>query len=167
MTDDELHKRLIDWIATVINVTVIASHQGGDLPALPYVECNLLGSEEVFRHENDVAYNPPEVGAVGLVTATPDIEREYHFSLHAFALVQPTDVLRPLASAHRVLHGQLPDLVGAVIHDMGRIRSVPDFINEKWRPRAQADLYVRALTRDGFIVDVIDAIEPFQIIREG
>ncbi len=45
---------------------------------------------------------------------------------------------------------------GLIIHDVSPIRDVPDFNNAAWEPRAQMDLYLRGLTKDGVLVDTIE-----------
>ncbi|MBY5682645.1 hypothetical protein HFO32_10800 [Rhizobium leguminosarum] len=158
MTNDEVWSAVVRWIASVTGTLVIRSHEGTKVPALPYVMANFTGMAQVRAHEQLIEYtatgqttpeDKPEI------SATPVIEAEWRFSVHAYGS-EPTGVLRPIASAWKVSQIMEPMFPALVIHDVSQIRNVPDWINNRWEPRAQLDLIVRGLTRDGFIVDTID-----------
>lgn len=163
MTDDALHVAVVNWLASVVGVTVIMSYQSGPVPANPYIEVNFTGSRTVRDHEVMTEYDPPTNageepdtgGEYPAVTAMPVIEREWQFSLHAYSDGQPSDLLRPIESACRLTQIMEP-LLPARVHEMSQVRHIPDYVNEAWRGRAQCDLFLRGLTRDGFIIDVID-----------
>ncbi|TLX12146.1 hypothetical protein [Rhizobium sp. MHM7A] len=166
MTNDEVHSAVVRWIAAVINATTIKAHQSGPSPALPYCMVNFTGMAQVRAHEQLIEYTPtgqttpedkPEI------SAAPVIEAEWRFSVHGYGS-DPTGVLRPIVSASKIAQTMEPMFPALVIHDVSQIRNVPDWINNKWEPRAQLDLIVRGLTRDGFIVDTIDETS-FDIAR--
>ncbi|MBX4889773.1 phage neck terminator protein [Rhizobium bangladeshense] len=166
MTNDEVWSAVVRWIASVSGVTVIRSHEGAKAPALPYVMANFTGMAQVRAHEQLIEYTPtgqttpenkPEI------SAAPVIEAEWRFSVHAYGS-EPTGILRPIVSASKVAQAMEPMFSALVIHDVSQIRNVPDWINNGWEPRAQLDLIVRGVTRDGFIVDTIDETS-FDIAR--
>jgi len=166
MTDDQVHSALVRWVKTVTGVTTIMSHQGGKDPSLPYVMINRTGSIEVRQHEQSTEYADtgiPNGQGKTKIKASPVIEVEWRFSVHAYGSV-PTDILRPIVSASKLSQVMEPMLPSLVIHEISQIRNVPDWINNAWEPRAQMDLMVRGLTRDGFIVDTIDE-RSFDIAR--
>lgn len=154
MTDDEVYGAFVRWLATVTGRTVIQAHQSEDAPALPYLMANLLNVREVREHAHDVEYVEASTGDMSTaddyppVTATPVIESEWHFSTHAYG-ANPTSLLRRVASAAHITQPMEPMFPTLVIHDVSKIRHVPEFISNAWEPRAQMDIYVRGLTRDG------------------
>lgn len=179
MTNDELHSLLVRWIAKVTGKTVIKAYQAEDPPAEPYIAVNLLSSLPVRAHEQNFEFtppdqtheDPPETGTDGLiypdVTQIPVIETEWHFSVHAYGGKQATDHLRPLPSAITISQVMEPLYSGIIVHSVSAIRSVPEFVNAAWQQRAQADVFLRGLTRDGFVIDLISDIQPFEFTREG
>lgn len=158
MTDDEIHSALVRWLAALLGVTVIKDHQGGTRPPQPYVVANFTGSAEVRQHPQIVEYTDtgvPNSEGENEISAAPVLEVEWRFSVHAYG-AQPTGWLRPVRSAVQLAQRQEPLLPGLVIHEISQIRSVPDWVNNAWEPRAQMDVVVRGLTRDGLVIDVID-----------
>lgn len=150
MTNDEVWSAVVRWLRARTGVTTIKAHESGQAPALPYVMVNLLGIFEVRQHEMDVEYSGDTE-----ITETPVIEAEWRFSVHAYG-GSPTDILRPIVSAVKLAQIMEPLMPGLVIHEISQIRSVPDWINEQWQPRAQMDLNVRGLIKDGHVIDVIE-----------
>lgn len=161
MTDDQVVTALVEWLAALTGVTVIRAHESGDAPPAPYVAVNLTGTVEVREHAAEIEY--ADVAAD--VVARPVIETEWRFSVHAYGGESPTDILRPIRSAVQLAQRLEPMMPTLVIHEVSQIRDVPDWINNAWRPRAQIDIFVRGLTRDGFTIDVIEetsvTAEPF------
>ncbi len=160
MTNDQVHTALNQWIRTKTgNTTVIKANQGGTAPALPYIMTNFTGSAEVRQHHADVEFTETNVeNSEGelIVTAAPVIEMEWRFSVHAYG-TSPTDRLRPIVSAMKMLQPQEPLIPGLHVHEISQIRNVPDWISNAWQPRAQMDLFVRGIIRDSVgTVDVID-----------
>lgn len=154
MTDRDTHSQVVRWVAAVTGTQTIKSHQSGTAPTLPYIMVNMTGSEEVRVHEQTIEYanQGPDV------KATPVIEMEWRFSVHAYG-TSPTDILRPIRSAMKLSQVMEPILPSLIVHEISQIRSVPDWINNQWQPRAQMDVFVRGLTRDGYVLDVIEKTE--------
>ena len=159
MTDDQVHTALAGWLSGITGLTVIKAYQEGDRPALPYVMVNFTGSVRVREWSQDIEYDEDTAG----ITATPPIETEWRFSVHAFG-PNPTDILRPIRSAAQLAQKNEALFPALVIHDCSQVRNVPELVNEKWEPRAQMKMALRGLTRDGFLVDVIEKA-PFDFDR--
>ncbi|MDO9417033.1 phage neck terminator protein [Pararhizobium sp.] len=166
MTNDEVHSAIVRWIASVANVETIKDHQGIKRPSAPYIMVNYTGSSEVREHAQNVEFTDtglPNSEGKTQISAAPVIEVEWRFSVHAYG-PGPTDRLRPIVSAVKLSQVIEPLLPALVIHELSQIRNVPDMIENAWEPRAQMDIFVRGLTRDGFVVDTID-VAPFTISK--
>jgi hypothetical protein len=158
MTDDQVHSSLVRWIAAKTSKTVIKAHQGGKEPALPHIMVNFTGSVTLHEHPEDIEYSEgadPPGPDLPPITAMPVLEKEWRFSVHAYG-ANPTDVLRPIVSAWKLAQVQEPLMPSLVIHDVSQIRNVPEWINNAWQPRAQMDVILHGLTKDGFVIDVIE-----------
>lgn len=161
MTDDEVHSALVRWLAALTGATVIKTHQSGPAPSGAYIAVNMTTTREVRQHPQKVEYEHGDTADMGTadiyppVTARPVIEVEWQFSCHAYGPA-PTGILRPIRSAMKLAQRQEPLLPNLVIHDISQIRNVPDWLNNAWVPRAQMDIFVRGLTRDGLVIDVIE-----------
>ena len=158
MTNDEVWSAAVRWIASVANVVTIRSHEGKKAPALPYIMVNFTGFAQVRQNEQLVEYTDtgiPNTQGKTKISAAPVIEAEWRFSVHAYGS-EPTGILRPIVSASKLRQVMEPMFPGLVIVDLSQIRNLPEYIDNKWEPRAQLDFIVCGLTRDGFIVDTID-----------
>lgn len=151
MTDDEVHSALNRWLKGVTGLTTIKAHGGGPSPEPPYVMANLTGTAQVRQWAQDIE----TADVSGDVKASIVLETEWRFSVHAYG-PNPTGILRPVRSAVQLAQKLEPMFPALVIHDVSQVRNVPDWINEAWEPRGQMDISVRGLTRDGFVVDVIE-----------
>jgi hypothetical protein len=150
-SNHQVQTALVKWIKARTAVETIFSHQSGKAPALPYIMVNFMGLFEVRDHEQDIEYSEgadPVGPDLPPITARPVIESEWRFSVHAYG-TDPTDILRPLVAASKLAQVMEPMMPGLVIHEISQIRNVPDWINEGWQPRAQADVVIRGLTKDG------------------
>lgn len=157
MTDDDVHSALVRWLADLSGATVIKTHQSGDAPSVPYIAVNMTGTVQLHDHPWDIEFTPDredEDTALD-VTGIPVLEIEWRFSCHAYG-PNPTNLLRPVRSAVQLAQRQEPLHPHLTIHEVSQIRNVPDWLNNAWEPRAQMDIYVRGLTRDGLVIDVID-----------
>jgi len=167
--DSEVHTAFARWLATLTSVKVIKAHQGGDRPALPYIVVNFTTTSEVRAHAQFDDYD--DDNALGDVVATPQIETEWVMSVHAYgapavnpktgAVVSPppaapSDILRPVRAAAQLAQKNEPMMPGLTVHDVSALRNVPDFVNERWEPRAQMDVFLRGIVKDGFIIDTIE-----------
>jgi len=158
MTDDQVHSALVRWLAALTGATTIKTHQSGPAPAEPYIAVNLTGTVAVRQWAQTTEYEeaaPDTSEEFGEVTARPLIETEWRFSVHAYG-PNPTSILRPVRAAYQLLQRHEPMLPNLVIHEVSQIRNVPDWINEAWQPRAQMDIILRGVTRDGLVIDVIE-----------
>lgn len=151
MTDQEIIDALVRWLNAKTNALVIQADQSGDEPTGPYVVVRFTGSAPVRDQIQDVEYSGEET-----VTAAPVIEMEWRYSIHAHGQASPSDLLRPIRSAVELAQIHEPLFPGLIIHELSQIRNVPEYVNEDWEPRAQMDLFIRGLTKDGFQVDVIE-----------
>lgn len=159
MNDSEIHAALVRWFSSRTGVTVIQGEQGGPEPDLPYILVRFTGSAPVREQIQDVEFI--ELGTINSegfneVEASPVIETEWRYSIHAHGGESPSDLLRPIRSAAELAQTLEPLMPGLIIHELSQIRNVPEFINEAWEPRAQMDLFLRGLTRDGFVIDAIE-----------
>lgn len=182
MTNDQIIGDVVEWIKKATGApAVIRAYESGPRPPVPYIMVNLTGQNEVRDNEHLVEYTPtradeppPTEDTAGNpeypdITAAPVIETEWRFSIHAFAATdsQATDLIRPIKSAQRLSEIMEPLNPNLLIHETSQIRNVPEWVNNAWEPRANIDLFLRGLTRDGFVISTIDAIEGYNVTREG
>lgn len=153
MTDDQVHSALVRWLAALTGATVIKTHQSGPAPAEPYIAVNLTTTRQIRQHAQVIEFDDEDTA--GEIAAAPVLEIEWQFSCHAYGS-QPTSILRSVRSAIQLAQRHEPMMPKLVIHECSQIRNVPDWINEAWAQRAQMDIFVRGLTRDGFVIDVIE-----------
>ncbi len=152
MRDSEVTTAVVEWVQARLALTCIEAHESGPRPALPYLMLNPTGVAEVRERPQEVAYVVPPLP--GDATATPVIETEWRFSLHAYG-PDPSDILRPLRSGSHLAQINEPLMPGLVIHEMSTVRNVPEWVNNAWEKRANVDVIVRGLVKDGFVIDVI------------
>lgn len=152
MTENDVHNLVIQWIAGLTGAVVIKADQQGDEPVLPYIMVRLTGVAEVRENSQDTLYE--EDIPSGDVLATPVIEREWRFSVHAYAS-EPTALLRPLSVADD-LDQTLEPLAPVNLYELSAIRLLPEFINQKYESRAQIDITLRGLTKDGMLINTIE-----------
>jgi hypothetical protein len=87
----------------------------------------------------------------------PLIDTEWHFfSVHAYDEGVATGLLRPLRSAFELSQIMEPVYPFLVVNDMSQVRRIPEVVNKKWEERAQCDIFLHGVTRDGFVIDTID-----------
>ena len=158
MTDADVHTALTRWIASVTGLVTMQAYQNIKEPALPYIMVNMMGTAEVHDRPSDIDYQETETenseGELE-VLATPIIDGEWRFSVHAYGS-SPTSYLRKLKTAAKLNQKQEPLFPNLVIHELSQIRHVPEWIKNAWQPRAQIDVIVRGVVADGYVVDVID-----------
>lgn len=151
MTNAEVHEALIRWLAALLDITVIKSHQQADRPVPTYGMVELANWGPVDRNEDSVSY--ADVGTD--VFATPEYEVEWVFLFFLYGN-QGADLVRKLQSAVRVKQVIEPLHPTLVIHSTGQANSVPELIDEKWEPRVQLNITLRGKASDAFLVDVIE-----------
>lgn len=150
MTDRDVHSAVVKWLASLLSVEVVKAHQGLEMTP-PYVMVNFTTRREVRQEEQEVKFEDDGTDIV----ATPVIETEWNFSVHAYG-PNPTDILRPIVSASKLTQVIEPLWPTYSLQDVSEIRNVPDWVNEAWEPRAQIDLFLRGLVKDGHKVDAIE-----------
>lgn len=152
MTTDDVHSALVRWLAGVTGVRVIKGYQGGPMPPPPYVAVHVTGSVPVREWPQKIEFAEKDTaetwGDMPPMTARPVMEMEWRFSVHAYG-ASPIDTLRPVVSASKLSQAIEPLFPAFVIHEVSQIRNVPDWINEQWQPRAQMDVILRGLLKDG------------------
>lgn len=166
MTDDEVHSALVRWIAAITDKKVIKAHQGGKDPALPYIMVNMTGTAEVRKWAQEDKYidtGIPNSADKNEILAIPVVEVEWRFSVHSYG-ASPTGALRPIRTAFHLAQLNEPLMPGLIPHEISQIRDVPDWINNRWEPRAQMDVFLRGLVKDGFVIDTIEEYS-FDFIR--
>lgn len=164
MNDANLWAAVVQRIAAITGLTVIQTEQGGPRPSLPYITVSFLGSRSLREHPRDIDWNPERADDPGPdtagnyvdVTATPLIDTEWHFSISAYDATVCTGFLLPIRSAYELSQILEPLFPLLSVNDMSRVRRIPEMVNAKWEERAQCDIFVHGVTRNGFVVDVID-----------
>ena len=159
MTDDEIIGKVVEWVATVTGRVVIQAYQSGPRPPMPYIMVNLIGTNKVRDQVQDVEYT--DITETQM-QAAPIIEVEWQFSIHGFGATGAisTDLLRPIHSAVELTQVMEPLWPALRVHRTSQTRNVPEYVNEVWEPRAQLDMMLRGLTRDGFTIDPIEQHTP-------
>ena len=162
MMDTEVHSAFVRWLTSISGgVKVIKAYGDGERPALPYLMVNQTTISEVRAHAQRESYDAENTA--GEIVARPLIEAEWTMSVHALGTA-PTDALRPVRAAAMLAQKNDPLMPGLHVHDVSAIRFVPEYVNERWEPRAQMDVFLRGIVSDGFVIDVIDTYE-FEIVR--
>lgn len=151
MKDDQVWHEVVAWLTTFLGASVIRGWQGGQMPAYPYVMCNLIAVSEVREHEQRLEITRIQEG----IEVRPVIETEWAFSLHAYGET-PSDTLRPIRAISKINPVNRLGVAGLIIHSLSQIRNLPEFQNEDWKQRAQIDMNVRGLVKDGIVIENIE-----------
>lgn len=162
-SQDIVFSTLVRWVNAITGLKVIRAYPGAtESFASPYLMLNLLSARSLHAHEQDVEYVETDVvddeTGFKLIEAQPVIEMEWMFSLNCYG-ENSMDILRPIVGASKlqqILEPMYPELI---LHRVSDRRHLPEFINAEWQDRSQIDLFMRGIVQDGFVVDVIDAIE--------
>lgn len=165
MTDDVVHGALVRWLSTVSGLTVIKDRQGIARPPRPYLMVDLTGSDLLSEHPQRIETEETETlnsADKREIMATPIFDIEWTFLVFAYGAGCET-VLRRVRAATHLPQVQEPLLPALVIHETGRINSIPEFIGQDWEPRAQMNLMLRGRAEDGFVIDTIEKHEPHDI----
>lgn len=158
MDDFAIWSALVEWLGTRTGLLVIKGQQSGELPSLPYIMVNFTGANPVREQIQDIEFTETdEVDENGKkkISAAPVIETEWRFSVHGYGNA-PTDLLRSIRSAAELNQASEPLFPGLIIHELSQIRNIPEYVNDAWEPRAQMDLYLRGLTKDGVVIDTAE-----------
>lgn len=158
MTENEVHENIVRWISSQTGLTTIKAHQSGNRPEKPYLMVNLLNVRDVQEYEQDVEFTELETenSAGNLeIDAKAVVETEWEFSIHSYG-DNPTTALRKIKTRYKIQQAQFSLMPLLVIHDIGTINNVPDWVKNAWEPRSQCNLFVRGLVRDGVVIDVVE-----------
>lgn len=155
MIDRDVHTAVVNWLASRTGIPFIKDHQMGDPPPQPYGMVNLTGQLETRAHPSQVKYASVDADTASVQTIA---ENEWRFSVHVYGN-QPSDYLRPIRMAKHASILDEPMMPGLLVFDVSQMRIVPDFINERWEPRAQMDLVIRGTLRDTLVGDDVYVVE--------
>ncbi|QIG68885.1 hypothetical protein EVB71_033 [Rhizobium phage RHph_Y55] len=139
MKDRDVHSAVVDWLAVKTGIVFIKDHGEGPRPELPYGMVNLLGVIEIRAHVSDILYEDVAVDEARASTVT---ENEWRFSCHVYG-PEGISYLRPVRQAKHLSQQDEPLAPGLNVHEVSQIRNLPEFINNRWEPRAQMDLMIR------------------------
>lgn len=158
MTGNEAHEKLVVWLAGITKIKVIKDRQSVKSPPLPYIVVDLANVMDRDQHVTDIEYKKLEtLNTAGKkeIEATPKLEVEWTFLVQAYGGAGFELLRRVAAAAHLTgaQSGLMPDLV---VHEVSAINTIPEFIGQRWEPRAQTNVTLRGLTSDGFVVDTIE-----------
>lgn len=158
MTGNEVHEELVVWLAGITKIKVIKDRQSVDRPPMPYIVVDLANVRDLDQHVTDVTYKELETeNTEGLkeIEATPLVEVEWTFLVQAYGAEGFNTLRRVAAGAHlaQINESLMPRLV---VHEVGTINTIPEFIGQRWEPRAQTNIMLRGLSSDGFVVDTIE-----------
>lgn len=161
MTEDEVINAVVRFVARVSGLVTVRSHESGKAPALPYAMVNFTGMAEVRENPQGITFTDtgqPNGQGQTIIRAAPAVEAEWRFSVHAYG-DEPVSRLRTILTAVKLSQVMEPALPTLIIFENSQIRSIPEWIDNRWEPRAQMDLFVRGIIRDTFDVDTIDTAE--------
>jgi hypothetical protein len=166
MTDQDVWTNFIKWLETLTGLVVIKAHPSEDRPNKPYIMVNMPTISQVRQQAQDIEYE--ETGeetdeGFDEIKAHPVVETEWMFSVHSYGPT-PTDLLRPIVLAYHVKQ-VVDQLNPLVLHEVSELRRIPERVKNEWEPRAQVDVFLRGLVKDGFIVDTIETYS-FDVNRE-
>lgn len=164
LTDSDIYDALVKRVGQLTGLTTVKTEQSGVRPPVPFLSVTMLGNRSLRDNPRGIDYDPPDrdddepdtAGNLPDVTASPLIDTEWHFSVHAYGSTSPTGLLRPLRSAAELLQIMEPIYPYLSVMPIERIRYVPEMVNERYEPRAQCDIFLHGVTQDGFVIDTID-----------
>lgn len=162
MTEKEVRDAVRAWLASVLGITLIQSYQGGAEPAEPYGVINLMMSDAVYEHPVENEYpaemvpDPDDPGGplIEQVSQAPVIDWFWRFSINVYGPEGKT-VLRKVRTAKHVPTEERK-LRPLSLFEVGRIADVTEILNEEFQSRAQMDIEIRGLVRDGLVIDVAE-----------
>lgn len=161
MTNVEVTEAVITWLRGVLGMTVIKDRQSGTRPALPYAVLDLANFRDLHEHVTDFAWETLATPVPGTDPVkmqrkvTPLVEVEWVFLLMVYG-PGGDQALRRLNAAYHLAQVQEPLMPSLVVHEVGLVNTIPEFVSQRWEDRAQCNLIVRGVSSDGFVVDVIE-----------
>lgn len=158
MTDLEVLEETIVWLAGIMEITVIKDRQSVNRPPLPYATAEIANIRDVYQHPRDILFEELESeNSEGLkeIKATAEVEVEWALLVNVYG-DQPTRYLRKVAGAALLAQKNESLMPRLVVHEVGTINAIPEFIGQRWEPRAQTTLTLRGTSSDGFVVDTVE-----------
>lgn len=161
MTTEDLHSNVVRWISAKTKRQTIKEHQSGPRPSLPYISVQLSAIRDVRDWQQENRYT--ELNSLNSAGNTemllqPVLEKEWEFSINSYG-PRCEDDLRLIASLSRLPNITAPLFPDHNISEVSAINFLPEFVENKWEPRAQCYLNIRGITTDGDIDDIITDIE--------
>ncbi|KQT52220.1 MULTISPECIES: LIC_12616 family protein [unclassified Aureimonas] len=162
MTEKEVRDAVRAWIASLMGITVIQSYQGQKEPAEPYGVLNLMLADSVRELPAAMEITSVGAGENEVFTQTTAHEWFWRFSVNVYGGEGKT-LLRQIKTA-QFFASTAETLRPLTLFETSAIRDAAEILNEEWRARAQMDIEIRGIVRDGVTVDVVD-VAPVQITK--
>lgn len=155
MTEAEVLDAARNWIATATGILWIDSYQSGPEPAEPYGVINLMMSDAVHEHPSEYEYPVTDEGTEDeTIRQAPVRDWFWRFSLNIYGDGGKT-LLRKIKTAQQVPTA-LEGLHPLTLFETSQIRDATELLNEEWQARAQCDIEIRGIVRDGLVIDVVE-----------
>lgn len=146
------------WLNGLLGVTVIKDRQQAQRPPVPYGMVDLASWGEVHEQARDITFEttgvPNSEGKLEEL-ATPSIEMEWVFLFMLYG-EQGEALMRRVQAGVHLSQIQEPLRPNLVVHEVSRANSIPELVHETWEPRTQVNIFVRGMSSDSFVVDVIE-----------
>lgn len=157
MTEDDLFEKVVKWFRLRSGIARIAvANESGSQREGAYGVVNLVEGRKVHLFPSETEYiNIPDATDEP-VLEVPVLEWEWRFSLNVYAKGS-TNYLRKVVSAGTTQAGMEP-LLPFTVHRFSDVRRIPEQVDGKWEDRAQVDMFIRGLARDGVPVDLIETV---------
>lgn len=154
MTEKEVRDAVRGWLADITGITLIHSYQGGNEPPEPYGVLNMMISAPVYEQPFDQEFSSSGDGEAEEFEQTPVREWYWRFSLNVYGGEGKT-ILRKIKTAEHVPTA-LENLLPLTLFETSIIRDATELQNEVFQNRAQMDIEIRGILRDGLPIDVIE-----------
>lgn len=155
MTEAEVLDATRNWIADATGILWIDSYQGGPEPAEPYGVINLTMADAVYEHPSEYEYPVTDEGTEEeTIRQAPVRDWFWRFSLNVYGDGGKT-LLRKVKTAQHVPTA-LESLAPLSLFETSQIRDATELLNEEWQARAQMDLEIRGIVRDGLVIDTVE-----------
>lgn len=158
MTGNEVTEELVVWLSGIMAMAVVKDRQSVKRPPQPYCVVDLANVRDLNQHPRDIAYEELETenteGKLE-VKATPEIEVEWTFLVQVYGEAG-FDALRKVANATHLAQMNESLMPRLVVAEVGTINTIPEFVGQRWEPRAQTNIMLRGTSSDGFVVDTIE-----------
>ena len=159
MTEGAVHNALVRWVSSITAVKAIKASQDADRPAKPYIMVNRIISGPVFQNRIDDEFTVANAGTTTeAISQHPVRDWYWRFSVFAYADQAPDSLLRKVHTAfdvqtHHLLSVHLHPLH---IHEVSAIRHIPEVVENAVENRANMDIELRGIVRDGLVIDVVE-----------